>query len=89
MSCCGGSPPDEAFQELAASLPITVRTPGEIPSVPFKQHHDRRLLGCIISELDPNFVHRPLHIKGPSPHTKLTVSITSYSTWHWPPSGVV
>jgi hypothetical protein len=65
MGCCGGSAPDEAFQDLAASLPVTVRTPGEIPSMPFKHHHDRRILGCVISDMDPNFIHRPLHIKGP------------------------
>ncbi len=64
MACCGGAACSERFEELAASLPVTVRTPAEVPAVQITTGHARKLLGCVVSELDPNFVHRPLHIEG-------------------------
>ena len=67
MACCGGAAGSEGFAELAASLPVTVRTPAEVPAAQLTTGHARKLLGCVVSELDPNFVHRPLHINGSPP----------------------
>ena len=75
MACCGGgSAGIDAVQELAASLPVTVRTPAEIPAVQITTGHTTKLLGCIVSELDPNSIHRPLHVRGPSPRIPLPSS---------------
>ena len=68
MACCGGAAGSEKFAELTASLPVTVRTPAEVPAIQIAAGHSGKLLGCVVSELDPNFVHQPLHIKGPPSH---------------------
>ena len=70
MSCCCGVSPDEIFDKLAASLPQTAKSPAELPNFSFAPPAKRKLVGSVITDLDPAFIHQHLHIHGGAAHTR-------------------